>query len=42
MKRTVGELTFKGRFEPMMEALAELKGEAILPNNTFGLFYGVG
>lgn len=41
MQRTVGELTFKGYFEPMMEELGNLKGETLLPNNTFGIYYGV-
>lgn len=41
MRRPVKELTFGGYVEPMMKELGELKGEELLPNNTFGLYYGV-
>lgn len=42
MHKTVAELTFKGYKEPLMEELSSLQGgEELLPNNTFGIYYGV-
>ncbi|ODN04769.1 Lysosome membrane protein 2 [Orchesella cincta] len=35
----IGELTFKGKYLPFMKDLSELKGEEVLPDNTFGLYY---
>ncbi|CAL8137067.1 unnamed protein product [Orchesella dallaii] len=40
MHRTVAELTFTGYFDPLMKDLAELQGQELLPNNTFGIYYG--
>ncbi|ODN04815.1 Lysosome membrane protein 2 [Orchesella cincta] len=40
MHRTVAELTFTGYKEPLMKDLADLQGEELLPNNTFGIYYG--
>lgn len=37
---TVGQLLFGGIPLPFMKDLAEMKGEDILPNHTFGLMYG--
>lgn len=39
--RTVGELLFSGIYIPFAKDFSELKGEEVLPNNTFGLFYNV-
>ncbi|CAL8137071.1 unnamed protein product [Orchesella dallaii] len=35
----IGELTFKGKYMPFMKDLSELKGEEVMPDNTFGLYY---
>jgi len=40
-KRTVGEFLFYGTHEPFVQAISEMAGEDIMPNNTFGIFYGV-
>jgi hypothetical protein len=42
IQRTVGQMLFGGYYIPFMRTLEELKGEPLLPNNTFGLYYGVG
>lgn len=40
---TVGEIMFQGIYLPFLKDLSEMRGdgEPILPNNTFGLYYGV-
>jgi len=40
-KRTVGEFLFYGTHEPFIQEISDLKGEDIMPNNTFGIYYGV-
>jgi len=40
-KRTVGEFLFYGTYEPFIQEISDLKGEYIMPNNTFGVFFGV-
>jgi len=38
---TVDEFLFGGYYVPFMKELSEMSGEVLLPNNTFGLYYGV-
>jgi len=40
MTHTVREMLFQGYPEPVFKELGRLKGESILPNDTFGLAYG--
>jgi len=40
-KRTVGEFIFYGTHEPFVQTISKMTGEDIMPNNTFGIFYGV-
>jgi hypothetical protein len=37
---TVDEFLFGGYYVPFMAELSAMKGETLLPNNTFGLYYG--
>lgn len=41
LQRRVEEILFKGYHVPMMESLSGLLGYKLLPNDTFGIFYGV-
>jgi hypothetical protein len=40
-KRTVGEFLFHGTYEPLVAELSDLNKEELMPNNTFGIYYGV-
>lgn len=39
--KTVDEMLFKGYYVELMEHLSGLTGQTLMPNNTFGLQYGV-
>jgi hypothetical protein len=41
IQRTVDEMLFKGYYVDMMESVSGLLGYKLLPNDTFGLYYGV-
>lgn len=41
INKTVGELLFDGYHQPSVAEVSELRGEELLPNNTFGIFYKV-
>lgn len=41
VRKSVGELLFRGYFEPMISELSDLSGEEVMPNSTFGIYYGV-
>lgn len=42
VRKTVKEFMFDGYYQDSVEAMSDLSGgEALLPNNTFGFFYGV-
>lgn len=38
---TVDEFLFGGYYVPLIAELSALRGETLMPNNTFGLYYGV-
>lgn len=38
--RTAGQMMFEGYFDPLIEFLSKQEKRQILPNNTFGFFYG--
>jgi len=42
VKRTVQQIVFGGYYVPFIKELSNLMGQSLLPNNTFGLYYGVG
>lgn len=42
VQKSVKELLFEGYYQSTVEAMSDLSpGEELLPNNTFGFFYGV-
>ena len=41
VSKTIKELLFDGYYDGLIQDLSKLKGEDVLPNNTFGLYYGV-
>lgn len=41
LTRTVDEMLFKGYHDEMMEKFSSFLGRKLLPNNTFGFYYGV-
>ncbi|ODN03610.1 Lysosome membrane protein 2 [Orchesella cincta] len=40
ISKTVSELLFKGHFQPSVAEASALANDTLLPNNTFGFFYG--
>jgi len=41
LQRTVDEMLFKGYYVDMMESISGVLGYKLLPNDTFGFYYGV-
>lgn len=41
IQKRVKEILFQGWEVPMVAELSEFLGQELMPNNTFGLFYGV-
>lgn len=41
VQKTIDEMLFKGYYVDFMEDFAKFIGYKLLPNDTFGLYYGV-